>query len=848
MYHKYYTLLILAGCFSGHLIGQHENNTDVGSGTDTIFESLGKEFLVGPSYRKSGNLQYAQIQVDQETENASSSRGLSGYHALKNAFLTKSLIDSKPENRASIADDFKNAVLSEELFGKEGSLWRSDIIESRRKGLAALYLRDKIILGLLNCTKTPNSDEFVFNFYAHAPVSLSLEKARVALDKTKVSEEQLHDMRTICTLPKQVAQELVESALLKRGDTQDTPNVDPYLVTHDEIIDTFVKVCGKKRELDPSGDQERRLKEAVELSSLKSKESLEKYFTPFENQEFSIVANANSNEVIVAGNSYHKKTYGPESETTAKDGSWLLLPEIIEIAQKEKNDTSRMFHEEFKVPVDVHAFDFSEGLSDFEKMSTTMRCADALERVRKSVNPVTTMLLIVQDNSWFSCVITKLASDFWFIVTDSRNADRSHDPLISTLAGMMAENAPKKTIGGVKDFLDKAAATPKESKEEVVNYDAPLAQIALEELPMLEDFFGGKISNDIQMILKQLETSTTTSKKPLKVKNGLILSGPPGTGKSTIAQIMARTKGREVLYAGGGDFRTAYQGSSKAKLDDLFRKAKELNKPCVVLIDEIDGTSSKLQPHGSTQEDNRAIKALITTLDQYKNDPSIYVICTTNYPEKMDPAVLRRFTRLEVPLPNYDIRRKIVDLYIKKNGLEVKNDDPRAITPAFYEMFVSATDGFSGDALENIINTAVVQAESGLTAEDTIGTRFRCNSIDVTNHSLISTAANLVALPFFQAFHWLGGYAHSDMDEHIFSQFSRHKKLKEDLESKEFEEVHKGHKFTDLLSLQYLGYILGTGMLQGVANLLVSSTAIAGKEATSNWLKNRLPDLKFPVI
>ncbi|MBA2306789.1 AAA family ATPase [Candidatus Dependentiae bacterium] len=823
MYHKYYTLLIVAGCFTGHMVAREENNPDADRGVNTIFENRGKEFLVGSISRKSVNLQYAQIRVDQGINDPSSATALSGYHALKNCLLTKALVDSKPENRQAIADDFKNALLSDDLFGREDSLWRAEIIESRRKNLAALYLRDRIILGMLNCNKAENSDDFVFNFYAHAPVSLSLEKARVTLDKTKVSEDELFAMRTICALAKMVGQELVESYWVKKSDIQKSTHEDQYEVTHNDIMNAFVKVCKTKLDQDPTGDQDRRLQEALVKSSLTTKNSFEKYFAPFETQKFSIVAHNNHNEVIVNGTSHHTKTYGPPLDVLAKNGSWLLAPEIIEIAEREKNDSSRKFNEEFNA-LSVHAFDFSEGVSDFEKMSTRMRCADALEKTRRATSPVTTILLIVQNNRWFSCVITKLANDFWFIVTDSHNEDRTNDPLIQTLVGMMAENGPKKPAG-MKDFLDKSAtAQQKDSKEEVVDYDAPLAQVALEDLPNLEEFFGERIPNDIQMILTQLKATPTSSKKPLKVANGLILSGPPGTGKSTAAQVMARIAGREVLYAGGGDFRTAYQGSSKAKLDDLFRKAKELNKPCVILIDEIDGTSSKLQPHGSTQEDNRAIKALITTLDQHRNDPFIYVICTTNYPEKMDPAILRRFAHIEVPLPNYEGRRRIISKYLKKNDLEISDDSPNAVSSTFFEMLVSATEGFSGDALEKIINTSAIQAQSGLIPEETIGARFNCNFLDFSNHSILHTLGSSVALLPLQALHWLGAYRHSAMDEHIFSQFSRHKKLKALLEEREFEEKHR-QKFSDWLNFDYFAYNAVAWMAQPA--IVIVATALA---------------------
>ena len=98
---------------------------------------------------------------------------------------------------------------------------------------------------------------------------------------------------------------------------------------------------------------------------------------------------------------------------------------------------------------------------------------------------------------------------------------------------------------------------------------------------------------------------------------------------------------------------------------------EKTGKRVAIMIDEIDGTSSKIEQRGSTEEDNRALKSLITTLDQHRHDPDLFIFCTTNYPDRIDPAIMRRFTTISIPLPKLQGRKKIVERYFNLNGVKV---------------------------------------------------------------------------------------------------------------------------------------------------------------------------------
>ena len=192
----------------------------------------------------------------------------------------------------------------------------------------------------------------------------------------------------------------------------------------------------------------------------------------------------------------------------------------------------------------------------------------------------------------------------------------------------------------------------------------------------------------------------------------------------------------------------------------------------------------KLEPHTSTQEDNRAVKVLITTLDQYRHDPNIFVICTTNNPEKMDPAILRRFTCIEVPLPNYITRKQILEHYLKRQGIPVSDEDENAVSPGFLESLVCATDGFNGDALEDMVSNAHLHTKLELEPEHNVGMGFWLRGID-TSKSLYKNVMGLLENPYVPLIHWLGGYRITELDNHLYSQYKRHAKLKTEIEKRE---------------------------------------------------------------
>jgi hypothetical protein len=158
------------------------------------------------------------------------------------------------------------------------------------------------------------------------------------------------------------------------------------------------------------------------------------------------------------------------------------------------------------------------------------------------------------------------------------------------------------------------------------------------------------------------------------------------------------------------------------------------------------------------------------------------VICTTNYPENIDPAIMRRFKRIEIPLPDYPKRKKIVSYYLKQNGVRVASRTPNALSPDFYDKLISATDGFSGDSLGDMINNAVYEYEEGLAPESRIGLGFRFQGIDLYNKGVFENLGELLLLPLMPVFMVVG---ESELDKHVYSQYKRQLKIQADIKENE---------------------------------------------------------------
>lgn len=187
---------------------------------------------------------------------------------------------------------------------------------------------------------------------------------------------------------------------------------------------------------------------------------------------------------------------------------------------------------------------------------------------------------------------------------------------------------------------------------------------------------------------------------------GVLLVGPPGTGKTMLAKAVAGEANVPFFSISGSEFVEMFVGMGASKVRDLFKQAKE-KAPCIVFIDEIDAIGQKRNSGagmGGNDEREQTLNQLLTEMDGFEGNSGVMILAATNRPESLDPALTRpgRFDRrVPVELPDLDGREKILKVHAKKVKI-AQNVDFRAIA--------RMASGASGAELANIINEAALRA------------------------------------------------------------------------------------------------------------------------------------------
>ena len=211
--------------------------------------------------------------------------------------------------------------------------------------------------------------------------------------------------------------------------------------------------------------------------------------------------------------------------------------------------------------------------------------------------------------------------------------------------------------------------------------------------------------DSLQEVVEYLHDPTKYRNIGAKMPKGILLVGPPGTGKTMLAKAVAGESEVPFFSISGSEFVEMFVGMGAAKVRDLFKQAKE-KAPCIVFIDEIDAIGKKRGGGalGGNDEREQTLNQLLTEMDGFEDNAGVIILAATNRPESLDPALTRpgRFDR-QVPVTLPDLQGRVAIL--KVHAAKIKT------APSIdYDKVARMASGASGAELANIVNEAALRA------------------------------------------------------------------------------------------------------------------------------------------
>ena len=210
---------------------------------------------------------------------------------------------------------------------------------------------------------------------------------------------------------------------------------------------------------------------------------------------------------------------------------------------------------------------------------------------------------------------------------------------------------------------------------------------------------------NLQEVVNYLHDPSKYQEIGASMPKGILLVGPPGTGKTMLAKAVAGESNVPFFSISGSEFVEMFVGMGASKVRDLFNQAKE-KAPCIVFIDEIDAIGQKRSggQYGGNDEREQTLNQLLTEMDGFEGNNGVIILAATNRPESLDPALTRpgRFDRrVPVELPDLKGREDILKVHAKKIKLAENVD---------FNVVARMASGASGAELANIVNEAALRA------------------------------------------------------------------------------------------------------------------------------------------
>lgn len=205
---------------------------------------------------------------------------------------------------------------------------------------------------------------------------------------------------------------------------------------------------------------------------------------------------------------------------------------------------------------------------------------------------------------------------------------------------------------------------------------------------------------ELQQIQRLIEDPELPRRLGIDPPSGLLLAGLPGTGKTTIARVLAAQAHCSFYAVSAADLTSKWVGESEQRIQSLFSRARD-NSPSIVFLDELDAIARKRL--GGHDAYDRQLTQLLTEIDGLGSRPGVFVIGATNRPDMLDPAITRggRLSRtILIPMPNYDARLSILGIHTRRMPLAAVD----------LQTVARATEGFSGGDLEAVCQQAAIQA------------------------------------------------------------------------------------------------------------------------------------------